>query len=115
MDWRRAVRWYCFKAKRAAKRVAGYREDQWGRVVYIDEWRAFLSELPLRSMSALEISPGTVSHWRNMGFGSYEAVSYPDFDITKQALPRTFDIIIAEHVFEHLRDPTTLPQTFMIC
>jgi SAM-dependent methyltransferase len=101
MDWRRIARRYLTKFKKAA----GWREDQWARVIYIDEWKRFLSALPLKSLTALEISPGSVSHWRDIGFGSYEAASYPDFDITQQTLPRTFDVIIAEQVFEHLSRP----------
>jgi SAM-dependent methyltransferase len=43
--------------------------------------------------------------WRQIGFGSYTAVDYPSFDITKDRLSGVFDVIIAEHVFEHLRNP----------
>jgi len=75
------------------------------RVAYIDEWKRYLVTLPISTLSALEISPEKVSHWRNAGFGSYTAVAYPEFDITQQVLPRKFDVIIADNVFEHLRDP----------
>ncbi len=83
----------------------GYRYDQWARVVCIEDWKRFLAALPVASLSALEISPGEVSHWRNAGFASYQAVQFPDFDITREVLPGCFDVIVAEHVFEHLRDP----------
>jgi SAM-dependent methyltransferase len=101
MNWRRTAGRYLSKLKKAT----GWREDHWARVVYIDEWKNFFSALPLKTLSALEISPGNVSHWREIGFRSYEGASYPDFDITKQTLPRTFDVVIAEHVFEHLSHP----------
>ncbi len=32
-------------------------------------------------------------------------MDYPEFDITKQTIPKQFDVIIAEQVFEHLRHP----------
>ncbi len=53
-------------------------------------------------LSALEIS-GKV--WASFGFGEYVSVAYPDFDLCRQRLDRTFDLIIAEHVFEHLARP----------
>ena len=74
-------------------------------VVYIDEWRRFLNGIGPANLNALEISPGAVSHWKNLGFRSYRAVQFPDFDITRQSLPESFDVIIAEHVWEHLRHP----------
>ena len=77
----------------------------WMRVSYIDHWTRFLSALPTQKMSLLEISPGPVSMWRELGWSSYRPVQYPDFDITAEALPETFDVIIAEQVFEHLRHP----------
>jgi SAM-dependent methyltransferase len=86
-------------------RAPGYRSDQWVRVVQIDEWKHFLTSKPLASLTALEISPGLVSMWREIGFGSYNSVDYPEFDITKQRIPEQFDVIIAEQVFEHLRYP----------
>lgn len=50
----------------------------------------------------LEVS-GTV--WANFGFLEYVSASFPEFDICKNRLDRRFDLIIAEHVFEHLARP----------
>jgi SAM-dependent methyltransferase len=51
----------------------------------------------------LEISG---DRWVDLGiFKEYKAVRYPDYDVTESALPQTFDLIIAEQVFEHLRWP----------
>ena len=83
----------------------GYRRDEWVRVVQIDEWKAFLAGLPLGRLEALEISPSDITIWREIGFGSYTAVDFPMFDISRDTLPRAFDVIIAEQVFEHLRHP----------
>jgi SAM-dependent methyltransferase len=103
IGWRRAFRWY--RSKILAR--LGYREDHWVRVVYIDHWKAHLRSLPLGTLDALEVSPGYTTHWRDIGFRSYEGLEYPHFDITKDALPRQFDVILAENVFEHLEDPVT--------
>lgn len=40
-----------------------------------------------------------------MGFAEYISTTYPDFDICEGALPDTFDLVIAEQVFEHLLWP----------
>lgn len=83
----------------------GYRFDNVVRVVCIDEWKQYLATLPLGNLTALEISPADVSHWRDTGFRTYRSVQYPEFDITKEILDQKFDVIIADNVFEHLRDP----------
>ena len=99
--WHKLARYYTHEM---ARRI-GYRADQWVRVVQVDDWCEFLAKLPTARLDALEISPGGVTHWRDFGFRSYTSVDFPDFDITKDILPRTFDVIIAEQVFEHLRHP----------
>jgi SAM-dependent methyltransferase len=91
--------------KRKVAVALGYRFDHWVRVVAIDDWKRFLASLPVGSLNALEISPSGVSLWRSSGFASYKSVQFPEFDITRETLPETFDVIIAEQVFEHLRDP----------
>ena len=53
-------------------------------------------------LRALEIS-GQV--WKDYGFKAYQSASYPAFDICDAPLPETFDLVIAEHVFEHLLWP----------
>ena len=88
-----------------AKAKAGYSSEQLARVVYIEEWRKFFAAAPIERWSCLEISPHGRSIWREMGFRTYDSVDFPEFDITTSALDRTFDVIIAEQVFEHLRHP----------
>lgn len=90
---------------RRLRGTLGYQETHWVRKTQVDAWRAFLGALPVRQLDALEISPADATAWRNTGFRSYTAVQFPDFDIAKQTLPRQFDVIIADQVFEHLRDP----------
>jgi SAM-dependent methyltransferase len=84
---------------------SGYIDVQWMRVVYHDQWTSFFTTLPTERLSLLEVSPGHVSKWSDHGWVSYTPVQFPDFDITKDTLSKTFDVIIAEHVFEHLRHP----------
>jgi SAM-dependent methyltransferase len=84
---------------------SGLTDLHWARVVYHDEWKAFLSSLPTARLSLLEVSPGPMTTWRGLGWASYKGVQYPEFDITKEALPEQFDVIVAEQIFEHLRHP----------
>jgi SAM-dependent methyltransferase len=82
------------------------RRVQWVRVAQTDDWMRFLAHLPASNADALEISPQEGgSLWGDVGFRSYSSVQFPAFDITTQILDKHFDVIIAEQVFEHLRDP----------
>jgi SAM-dependent methyltransferase len=74
----------------------------WCRNVMNQATDAFITSLVPQRLDALEIS-GTA--WRDAGFRSYEHVAYPNFDICRDRTSRTYDIIIAEQVFEHLRRP----------
>jgi SAM-dependent methyltransferase len=62
----------------------------------------FVAALTPGNLDALEIS-GTGRS--GAGFRSYEHVAYPDFDICRDRTSRTYDIVIAEQVFEHIRRP----------
>lgn len=81
---------------------AGYEREQWGRVVMRRESRRLVESLGPSGMRALEIS-GTF--WSDLPFKEYESASYPDYDVCAETLPRSFDLIIAEQVFEHLLWP----------
>jgi SAM-dependent methyltransferase len=72
------------------------------RVVLYDELRRLISALPVSEMDALEISG---SRWSKAGFRSYQSKKFPEYDVCEGALPETFDIIIADQVFEHLLWP----------
>lgn len=86
-------------------RTIGFSRIQWLRIEQEADFQRYLRELPLNQLDCLEISPQLRTLWREIGFRSYTAVHYPEFDITKDKLDRQFDVIIAEHVFEHLRHP----------
>ena len=90
------------------RRATNYNPDQWGRVVMYRELFEYVGRLRPETLSVLELSPGEDglhSPWRRIGFGRYESVDYPDFDICKDRLDREFDLIIADQVFEHLLWP----------
>ena len=76
----------------------------WCRKVMNDTTLSLVSALPTESMDALEISGGSWGAWRP--WKSYQTVNYPQFDLNYDILPnKTFDIIFAEQVLEHVRYP----------
>jgi SAM-dependent methyltransferase len=93
------------QVRRNTLAAMGYDDDQWVRVVRRAEWHGFLFSESKRNPDILEISPGLDSPWRKYATGSYTAFDYPQRDIMRERLDRQFDVIIAEEVFEHLRDP----------
>ena len=94
--WSRLKHWPRFR------RLLGYEETLWTRKVADEQVRVLVNQLTPSSLSALEIS-GRV--WSSFGFASYRSVEYPAFDICESILPEQFDLIICEHIFEHLLAP----------
>lgn len=94
--------WRRVRANRGFRSALGYEHTIWTRKVADEEVRRLVSALDPPRLSALEIS-GEV--WRTFGFGSYRNTSYPEFNVMEEALPERFDLVIAEHVFEHLLRP----------
>ncbi|ACL55890.1 class I SAM-dependent methyltransferase [Methylobacterium nodulans] len=89
--------------RRPLERV-GFGTTDWVREVMYEECFAYLNRLGPQNLEVLEISAGP--QWRqNFSFRSYAETQFPEFDICSQALPRTFDVIIADQVFEHLPWP----------
>ncbi len=86
-------------------RSIGYDPTHWIRVVQLQDWMGYLDKLSVERLDVLEISPGFESDWQKIGFRSYKAVHFPEFDVTRDVLPQKFDVIIADQVFEHVRDP----------
>lgn len=76
--------------------------EQWIRIVMNEKTQKLISEIHPESLKALEISG---SQWKDFTFGSYKSLGYPEFDICESALDETYDLIIAEQVFEHLLWP----------
>lgn len=94
--WRRLFR------NRRLRAALGFEETIWTRKVADQEVRRLIDALAPGRLSALEIS-GEI--WRHYGFRSYRQTQFPDFDICAAALDEQFDLVIAEHIFEHLRYP----------
>ncbi|MDR3494225.1 MAG: methyltransferase domain-containing protein [Ancalomicrobiaceae bacterium] len=89
---------------RTAARRTGYDTTDWVRTVMYEKSFQFISELGPERLDVMEVSGGI--QWRRaFRFKSYESTDYPAFDICAQTLPRQFDLIIADQVFEHLEWP----------
>lgn len=76
--------------------------NHWCRAVMNAETERVVKQLGPGGLDVLEIS-GTA--WSDLPFRSYESLQWPDFDICKDRSSRTYDLIIAEQVFEHIRYP----------
>jgi len=76
--------------------------DQWCCIVMEDATKRLVEKTDHSQMSILEISG---EKWKDFNFKSYKTLCYPDIDICKDKLDETFDLIIAEQVFEHLIYP----------
>ena len=72
------------------------------RVVIYREMSRLIATLPIGNMDALEISG---SRWAKGGFRSFVSTHIAGYDVCDKPLPDSFDIIIAEQVFEHLLWP----------
>ena len=89
---------------RSAIRQIGYDTTDWVRSVMYERSFEFIRALGPERLNVLEISGG--NQWtRAFNFKSYELTNYPPFDICSEILPREFDLIIADQVFEHLKWP----------
>lgn len=76
----------------------------WCRHVMDQETEKLVSRLDCKNLVAVEISG---SRWKNSGFKTYNNYFYPNFDICHISDKHTesADIIFAEQVFEHVRNP----------
>jgi SAM-dependent methyltransferase len=97
-------------ALRNAIRATGYDTTDWVRTVMYQKAFDFIATLEPERLDVLEISGG--NQWtRALLFKSYESTEYPVFDICSETLPRQFDLIIADQVFEHLKWPLRAGRT----
>jgi SAM-dependent methyltransferase len=82
----------------------GFGTADWVREVMYKECFEYLRSIGPENLDALEISAG--SQWRGaIPFRTFSETQYPDFDICQEKLSRSFDVIIADQVFEHLPWP----------
>ena len=90
--------------QRLYKRL-GYNYDQWIRTAQVEDWFESLNKLDPAKLDALEVSPGARKVWRDFGFRTYESVQFPDFDICENTTGKTYDLVLADHVLEHVKRP----------
>jgi SAM-dependent methyltransferase len=69
---------------------------------------AFLRSLQPSRLDAVEVS-GTGRS--GLGWKSYTALAYPEFDLLSPGEPGTFDVVICEQVLEHVEDPFLAART----
>src|SRR2546423_4023562 len=94
--------WEKIRKLKSLRNISGFEETIWTRKVADEQARELISILVPSELDALEIS-GDV--WRSFGFKTYKQMNYPEFNICTDVLPEQFDIVIAEHIFEHLLWP----------
>jgi SAM-dependent methyltransferase len=87
----------------AADSLLGTTDEQWVRVVMNRETRKMIEALGPANLSVLEVSGDAWGKW--CGFRQYKSLAYPAFDVCNSRLAETFDLIVAEQVFEHLLWP----------
>jgi len=76
--------------------------QHWCRAVMNEATERFVQGLHPETLDVLEVSGDA---WRGTPFKSYRSVKWPEFDICRDRTWRTFDLIIAEQVLEHVRRP----------
>ena len=84
-------------------RSIGYEPMHWVRFVMYRECFALVRSLDPDQLDVCEISAGQA--WQTLGFRSYTEMNYPEYDICDDVLDRSFDLFIADNVFEHLAHP----------
>lgn len=78
-------------------------DEHWLRVAMNEAVDEFLNGLDVAALSAAEIS-GSAS--ANRGWGQFQTLDYPAFDICAPVtLTERFDVVICEQVLEHVLDP----------
>lgn len=88
--------------QRLVDRATGADGRKWSRVVMRDDCERWIAELGAERLKVLEISG---NHYADLPFAEYRIAAYPDYDVCAGPLPDTFDLVIAEQVFEHLLRP----------
>lgn len=75
----------------------------WCRIVMYEEAIKLMNELPA-DLNVMEISG---QMWRDapLSWKSYEATSYPQYDVCKGQLEKSYDLVILDQVLEHVKYP----------
>lgn len=89
--------------------VVGYNLDRTDRLAYEPACRTLIEQLNPPDLDTCEISPSDNPIWRDLGYRSYRALDWPEFDMCAEpvdpSLVGRFDLAIADQVFEHLLWP----------
>ena len=84
-------------------------EVQWIRKVMNADARETFSYLRPQELDVVEISG---SLWSGLPWKSHTVLEYPAFDLCNPSPPMSrFDLVICEHVLEHVVDPITATRT----
>lgn len=86
-------------------KILGYDRTPWLRVEQHRDWKEKFRKMSPEKLNVLEISPDIGGTWKNIGFKNYQFVEYPAFDICSMSMDEKFDLIIADNVFEHIKNP----------
>jgi SAM-dependent methyltransferase len=82
---------------------SGDATNQWVRIVMNRETSKMIDALGPSGLQVLEISG---NYWNKPGlFKTYASREFPAYDVCDRPLDETFDLIIAEQVFEHVLWP----------
>lgn len=80
-----------------------YDNRNWLRISQIEAFQEFFERhSPLGEI--LEVSPGWNGMWAKLAATRYTSVDFPEFDICRDVLDRTFDFVIADQVLERVPD-----------
>ena len=80
-----------------------YDYGHWARTVLYQECFKIVQDLHPENLDVLEISAGDL--WQSLGSKSFTEANFPEFDVCSMKLPKQFDLVIADQVFEHLLWP----------
>jgi SAM-dependent methyltransferase len=83
--------------------AVNYDWGHWTRTVMYRECFKLIQQLNPQTLDVLEISAG--DKFQRVPFKSFAEMNYPTYDICKDKLDESFDLIIADQVWEHLLWP----------
>jgi SAM-dependent methyltransferase len=96
---------------RAVRRALGgtaYKSPHWIRRAETDALTSFAQTLDARSKTAVAVTGSVLGGqpWR-----TYTVLEYPAFDLLDPHHAHTYDVVLCEHVLEHVRDPWRAART----
>lgn len=103
--WQKLKKLFGPAGRRRLARELGTTTVPWNRVVMNRATQELVASLPCAELDVLEIS-GT--DWRDSRchFSSYKSICFPEYDICDRPVGvAVCDLLIAEQVFEHIRNP----------